>query len=320
MIGNVYSPTYDVDRFDRAKETIRSPITIENEVETERKMRETILAVSDRYTVVEEVTKERLSYIEEIFEAVDTLTDTEKKTNKEEEKEEKNEEQNLSYENIVAQLQEVLSKEITDEVDDLVFLQLLRLDEKDRKDGRNLFINVTEKVLTNGVRIENIQSAQEEIKDTIKYSNLNSDVKEVLNELIPFAIVENSFFDVEKTMEARNEAANNVEPVVIHSGDIIVREGQIITNEIYEDLKLTGLLDQSRQILPGIGLAIFIFLIISIIGYEMNRLYHRNQLDKGKVLSVIIISMIIITFMKVVSLFSDQLNNLYLFVPIATGV
>src|SRR5690625_4237984 len=57
MIGNVYSPTYDVDRFDRAKETIRSPITIENEVETERKMRETILAVSDRYTVVEEVTK-----------------------------------------------------------------------------------------------------------------------------------------------------------------------------------------------------------------------------------------------------------------------
>src|SRR5690625_2725827 len=57
MIGNVYSPTYDVDRFDRAKETIRSPITIENEVETERKMRETILVVSYGYTVVEEVTK-----------------------------------------------------------------------------------------------------------------------------------------------------------------------------------------------------------------------------------------------------------------------
>src|SRR5690625_2234213 len=320
MIGNVYSPTYDVDRFDRAKETIRSPITIENEVETERKMRETILAVSDRYTVVEEVTKERLSYIEEIFEAVDTLTDTEKKTNKEEEKEEKNEEQNLSYENIVAQLQEVLSKEITDEVDDLVFLQLLRLDEKDRKDGRNLFINVTEKVLTNGVRIENIQSAQEEIKDTIKYSNLNNDVKEVLNELIPFAIVENSFFDVEKTMEARNEAANNVEPVVIHSGDIIVREGQIITNEIYEDLKLVGVLEQERSILPGVGLFIFVSMLISFIGYELNRLFKRNELHKGNIITVILISLTFTLLMKALSMYTSQLNYAYLLFPIAAAV
>ena len=59
-INNVYTKTYDIERFDRAKETIRSPITIENEVETDRKMRETVSNVVDRYTVSEEITEEQV--------------------------------------------------------------------------------------------------------------------------------------------------------------------------------------------------------------------------------------------------------------------
>src|SRR5690625_3890641 len=75
--NNVYMETYDIERFDRAKQTIRSPITIENEQETERKVRETVQAVEDRYSISEEITKERLQYIEEIFEATATLENVE---------------------------------------------------------------------------------------------------------------------------------------------------------------------------------------------------------------------------------------------------
>src|SRR5699024_11153666 len=45
----------------------------------------------------------------------------------------------------------------------------------------------------------------------------------------------------------------------------------------------------------------------------------RNELDNGKVLSVLFISLITVTMMKVVSLFYDELNQLYLLVPVATG-
>src|SRR5690625_4541799 len=124
MMGNVYSQTYDVERFDRAKETIRSPITVENEAETERKTRETILAVTDRYTIVEEVTNDQLNYLEEIFAAIDTLLESEKENRNDKEKEPTNDDQ-------LAQLQEVLSSDITDNVDDLVFMQLIRLDKKE---------------------------------------------------------------------------------------------------------------------------------------------------------------------------------------------
>lgn len=314
-MNNIYSQTYDFERFDRAKETIRSPITIENEVETERKMRETVLNVGDRYAVVEEITNEQLNYIEELFDAVQTVESRKATSDDDEENDVA-----LTLDEKIIQLQEILSTELTDKLDEIILIQLVRLNEKDRNHGQDIFMKAIESTLTDGVRIENIESAKEEVHATIRYSTLQTEVKQVLYNLIEFAIVENSFFDVEKTMEARNQAASNVEPVIIRSGDIIVREGQIITNEIYEDLKLTGLLNQSRQVFPIFGLAIFIILIVSMIAYEMNRLHHRGQLDKGKIISVVLISIIVVAFMKIVSLFTDQLNQLYLLVPVATGV
>src|SRR5699024_11106636 len=81
-IQNVYSQTYDIERYNRAKETIRSPITIENEVETERKIRETVQGVGDRYTTVEEITEDQVGYIEEVFDAIDSIKATTKKDKK----------------------------------------------------------------------------------------------------------------------------------------------------------------------------------------------------------------------------------------------
>jgi len=320
-MNNIYTETYDIDRFDRAKETIRSPITIENEIETERKLRETALSVGDRYTTLEEITEEQTDYIEEIFDAIDNLTNYDsEQSSASEDTEATDEEEPMTDADKVYQLEEILSTEITDSLDEVVFMQLLRLDDDDRLAGKDLFIDAVENVLENGVRMENMQSAKEEVRATIRYSTLNDDVKDVLNELIDFAIIENSFFDVEKTLEARNTAVSNVEPVVIRSGDIIVREGQIITNEIYEDLQMVGVLDNNNKLLPGLGLGILISLIIGLIGYELNRLYRRNQLDSRKILSIILISIIVVTIMKILSLFTDDLNHLYLLVPVTTGV
>src|SRR5699024_5730314 len=52
---------------------------------------------------------------------------------------------------------------------------------------------------------------------------------------------------------------------------------------------------------------------------EMYRIQKRNSLNKGKILSILIVSIFVITLMKIVSLFTDQINQLYLIVPVATG-
>src|SRR5699024_5109588 len=80
------------------------------------------------------------------------------------------------------------------------------------------------------------------------------------------------------------------------------------------------LLNNDKSIYPAVGLVAFILFISSMIGYELHRLYRRDQLDQNRIIAIIIISALIVILMKITSFYSNQLNHLYLLVPIATGV
>lgn len=310
-LNNVYTEIYDIERFNRAKESIRSPITIENELETRRKVREAVQSIEDRYDIQEEILEERTEYIREVFDAIAKL--------EEKKDDEKTVRASLTNQEKVRRLNEILSSEITDSINDNVLYQLVQLPKDIRESGKNFFIKSLTETMNNGVRTENIQSARAELKQDIKYSELSEDIKSPLTTLSEFAIVENSFYDPDTTMNARKEAASSVDPVVIRAGDIIVREGQTITTEIYEDLKLAGLLNEERNIYPVLGLIILIFLILGVIAHEMNLMNRVNKLDKGTVISIILISVIVVLLMKITSLFTTQTNQFFFVVPIATG-
>lgn len=323
-INNVYTETYDIERFNRAKETIRSPITIENEVETQRKIRETIQSVHDRYTISTEVTEERLNYVEEIFEAITKLElELEEKEQAEKEAAEASEHEyqttHVTIQEKVKMLIQVLSPEIVNSVSENTLAQLVEQPADVREAGKEIFIAALTDTLENGVRTENLQSARSDVKQSIRYTNLDENFKNALIALSDFAVVENSFFDPDKTAEARKEAANSVEPVMIRAGEIIVREGQTITNEIYEELKLVGLLDKERNVFPVIGLILLLILTLSILVHEMNRLAKQNQLDKGKIISILLISVLTVSVMKMVSMYTTHDNQLFFAVPVATG-
>ncbi|MFD1038517.1 HD family phosphohydrolase [Virgibacillus byunsanensis] len=319
-LNNIFTQTYDIDRFTSAKETIRSPITIENQQDTERKTHETVQAVEDRFVISEEITEEQIAYVEETFDAITKLGE-DKLHNRQSSDDENGDNPPimLTTQERVEQLKQILSSEITDAVSDGTFYQLIESSPSDRSRGEELLNSSVNNVLEKGVRTENIQSSKNEAAQSIKYSTLDNNLKEALTDLSEFAIVENSFFDVEKTMDARKEAASSVEPVVIRAGEIIVREGQTITNEIYEDLTLVGLLNNNRNVYPVIGLALLIMLIVGVIGYEMHSLSTQKRLDKRKAASIVLISVIVISLMKIVSLYTTPVNQLFFVVPVATG-
>lgn len=326
-LGNVFTEKYDIERFNRAKETIRSPITVENEAETRRKVRETVQSIEDRYDVQEDITDEQVEYVREIFDAVSKLEEQPEESdilNNSEKNEANNngnsDENNLNDQDKVRKLNQILSSDITDAINDNLLFELIQLPAEDREKGKTFFIKNMIEIMDNGVRGEVIQSARAELKQNIKYSGLNEKISKPLTTLSEFAIVENSFFDPDLTAEARKDAVSSVEPVVIKAGEIIVREGQTITNEIYEDLKLVGLLKDQRNVYPVMGLVILLMLILSVIAHEMNLLDKKNQLDRGNVITILLISVIVVLLMKVISLFTTQINQFYFIVPIATGV
>ncbi|MEC5422220.1 HDIG domain-containing protein [Virgibacillus sp. C22-A2] len=316
-LNNVHTEVYDIERFNSAKETIRSPITIENEQETQRKTREAVQSVEDRFSISAEVTEEREEYIEEIFDAIEKLKDEEFFSEKSDIEDTP---VPLTNQEKVQRLQQILSSEISEEVSNEVLAQLIEIPDSDRDEAKKLFISSIKNSMETGVRTENLQSAISNAKQIIEYSDMDTDTQEALTQLTEFAVVENSFFDVEKTANARKEAASSVEPVVTRAGEIIVREGQTITNEIYEEMALVGLLDNQRNMFPIIGLGLLVLLISSVIAYEMNRLALIKKLDRGTIVSIFVISIIVIILMKIVSLYTTQGNQLFLVVPVATGV
>ncbi|WP_067727379.1 HD family phosphohydrolase [Oceanobacillus damuensis] len=317
-LNNVHTETYDIERFSNASATIRSPITIENEKETERKTRETVQSVQDRYNISNEITNEQISFIEEIFDAIIKMGE-EPAINDVETGEEETSDQ-LTDQEKVTDLKKVLSEEINESVEDNTLIELMKFSPEELEDARAIFITSLEETLNNGVRTENLQTAGTNVRQTIDFSSLDQSLKEPLNELIEFAVTENSFFDYEKTSEARKEAAASVDPVLIRAGEVIVREGQPITNEVYEELELVGLLDDERNIFPLIGLSLLIILICSLIGLEMYRTARENEWNYGKIMVIFIISIIVVSLMKIISLYTTQSNHLFFVTPIATGV
>lgn len=321
-LNNVYTETYDLQRFATANTTIRSPVTIENEDETERKTREAVQQVGDRYSISEQVINERIGYSEEIFDAILALNEDNKNEaeNQEDgEKEEAVNEEGLSIDEKIERLRQVLSEDIVLGVDAEVFRTLLSQPSNELKEAKKLFIESTLEVMENGVRIENLQTARGLVQDEIKYSNLEPIVKDALINLSTFIVTENSFFDLEATNEARKIAASNVDPEMIKAGEIIVSEGQVITNEIYEQLRLVGLLDGERNFYPVLGLILLLFILGGISVIEINKLVKSNSFDKRILAAILIISVIVISLMKVVSLYSTENNHLFYLMPIAMG-
>nr|WP_239984572.1 HDIG domain-containing metalloprotein [Lentibacillus sediminis] len=315
-LNNIQTETYDLERFSTADETIRSPVTVEKEQETERKVRETVQAVADRYTTSEEVTEDQIAYVNEIFDAIDTLE--EEQLNVSQADQEDAAVPVADTEKVQA-LRQILSTDIAEAVSSSVLTNLINASKNEREAGKMLFTSALKESLENGVRRENLETSITNVKDAVKYSNLEMDTKEGLLELSEFAVAENSFFDMEATMEARRTAASNVDPVVVQAGEVIVREGQTITNEIYEDLELTGLLDSERNLYPIIGLLLFILLLSGVIGHELGRLQKLNELDRGKAVALVTISFLVVSLMKVVSLYAPEGSQLIFMVPAAMG-
>ncbi|WP_096270620.1 HD family phosphohydrolase [Paucisalibacillus globulus] len=313
--NNVYTETYDIEPLTTSRETIRSPITIENEQETDRKTREAVQAVEDRFDISTNIAEEQIGYINEIFTAVDKL-----------EAESLIEDENegvpvqLTNREKVQRLKELLSNSITEKVEDSVFLRIIDVPKEEREKGKEVVISYLQDEFKRGVRTENMNSAVERVHENIRYSNIEQKLIEAFQELTEFALVENSFYDSEKTAEARKVAASNVEPVMINGGEIIVREGETITNEIYEKLQLVGLLNKDRNVFPVIGLGLFILLVGSVIVYEMNRIDNRKGLDKGTIASILLISFLVVSLMKIISIYTTQSNQFFFIVPVATGV
>lgn len=311
--SNVQTKTYDIQRFERAKETIMSPISIEDKQKTEERRREAVESVDDIYSVNQSISAKRINYIKEIFGAVSAVEKNQKRTISE------FEESNAKEVGRDELLDHLLSKEISLSLPSSVFEPLLRLSEEKRTVTEDLVLKAVAERMNAGIRAEEIAEAEHTIKQKLDLMSFDDPLQVALHKIVDFVVVQNSFMDLEKTNQAKQDVANGVEPVMIKQGQVLVLQGERITEETYQKLSLVGLLDSKSNMYPYIGLIILIVLSLGVIGHELHRLYSIQKLELGTLAALFFISILMFGFMKIGSVFQTSLDNLYFAVPLASG-
>ncbi len=92
--------------------------------------------------------------------------------------------------------------------------------------------------------------------------------REIVTELARLVILPNKFYDKVATEEAKVEAKQNTPPVLIKQGDIIVKAGQTITQDIYDRLVSLELLKERATYWPQLGvLLLSVLFTLAIFAY-----------------------------------------------------
>lgn len=109
----------------------------------------------------------------------------------------------------------------------------------------NNIYDIISQVMNIGIKEEELEYEKQNItRNFEELEHLPANAKILGISIINKVLKPNRFLDVETTLEKRKEAADQIEPVIIKEGQIIVEKKQLVDDRIYSLVKKTGLLKE----------------------------------------------------------------------------
>ncbi|MDQ4074923.1 MAG: HDIG domain-containing protein [Chloroflexota bacterium] len=104
----------------------------------------------------------------------------------------------------------------------------------------------------------------------------------------------NSFIDSERTEQARLEAREAVAPIMVtyEPGQIVVREGEIVTSDHVEALEALGLQQPARPFGQMLATALFLLLVVLVVSlyiYRVHPAHYGNPRVMGMVITLVVV-------------------------------
>ncbi|MGG3916712.1 HD family phosphohydrolase [Parageobacillus thermoglucosidasius] len=293
---------YELRLFDIATETIRSPITIEDKETTEKLKKEAANKVADVYTLKKEYAENRVDLISSLFTTIVEIQDEAKGKNKEQAE-------------MVDKLKERLPQEWFSYLSESEWEKLLQADPEDINTAKEAAVTSVHSIMAERITKSELEKAKAKVQDELKYIILPPSLEKIVIKLTKQAIIPNVIYDRAATEEKRRQAMDEVKPVKILQGQIIVEEGQFITNEIYRQLQLVGLLENERSFQPLIGLFLFVLLLLSPVVYYFGR--EKTNMNLFVYATIFTIMILVMELLRLIPE-SDAFSAGYL-VPVAFG-
>lgn len=299
MYSNVKPERLNIELLSIAEQTIRSPITVIDKESTEKKKDEAEAQVKDVYVVKKEIAENRVDLISSIF---NFAANAEKEIlNEREGGNEKEASRPISMKEKLDFLKSKLTNDVVENISETTFQTLVTASKQELEITKDLTITAINNVMKESISADEVENGKKRVEEELKYTMASGSLRNAAIELGRYAIMQNEFFDAEKTQELREQARESVEPVKILQGQIIVEENQLINDEIYRQLELVGLLDNENSPFPFIGLSLMIIIFLSVIYYYFYELNVKNKMKQNYILIFSIIFVLSIILLKGIS-------------------
>ena len=122
---------------------------------------------------------------------------------------------------------------MTDDLSDATLEALVTSSKTDLSLAKDAVVTAVNKIMTNRIPASEVENSKNQVEDELSFTILPEKLKLATIELGRYAIIQNEFYDSEATEELRQQAMESVEPVLIKQGQIIVEEGQLVSQEIF---------------------------------------------------------------------------------------
>lgn len=249
--SNVQPTSYSLELNQVAKETIRSPRTIEDKEQTAKNQQMAMDGIGDIYVFDQTKQQQQIDKIKQFFQAIKTVAakssseifgvDSTTTTTGETSTKVATIQDRLSYFKKSLDGENKAIRDFALYIKDSVIVQLLSASSEKLESYEKAVEEATKEQMASSITDSNLLQAQEAAKKSLFSGGFSDSERELLGQLLTNSIVANNVVDKDATNSAKENAKQSVSTVRILQGQVLIQEGHIITQEDLRILELLGI-------------------------------------------------------------------------------
>ncbi|ACB84782.1 HD family phosphohydrolase [Natranaerobius thermophilus] len=271
-----------------------APREVEDSYTTEQRRQEAAKEVPEVYDLDPSVKEKSLDTIDEVYDIMITFN-REMNDAMEEASQGENNHEGWNEEEYRQELIAEFNEEVPLDLEELeIPLGYVETDDLKniQEDAKTILVGFMDQ----GVKPDGIENVQEQIEQRVEILPYSNEMNEFTFHVLKEALVPNMTYNEEATEQRRQEAREEVEPVTIMEGEVIVREGERLTDRHLMILEDLGLKRAHGDYFMLVGLSILILAILALIGmylyfYQKEVFFSNNKLS---LLGLIIVGTLLI--------------------------
>ncbi|RYM05313.1 HD family phosphohydrolase [Sporolactobacillus sp. THM7-7] len=277
MIGSVMPKNLDVHLHEIARQDVQSPIDVVDTHATELKKQEAMGSTPSTYYYDNNLGLIQVEKAGDLFDTVSSVKKEDKIT------------ENASSDEVksaVDKINQHLSESSDSRLSDETLATLLVATDQHLSIAEDITSTSIYEAMSDQVGWNDLQQVQNKAASSLPSSVLDDKMRKALNEVLRSYITANYTFDAAATKRNKEEAATKVDSVMIHQGEVIVRKGELVTNDMIRQLKLVGLMEEHFNIVPFIGLLVLTLFILALFFLEYRRFIQKQKKPSLKYLYI----------------------------------